>query len=146
VPELRIEPVDSDKVVEDWQLVHNAIIPADPLSLADIRERLQRNRLEVAYLRDELVGCITVRPPSPDTAAATVIVRVLAEHRRHGFGRQLYARALAQARALGAKEIETIVWASNVEGLRFAVANGFVEVSSYLPPGEEVPYVTLRLA
>jgi GNAT superfamily N-acetyltransferase len=137
-------PVDSDQAIEDWQHVHNAIIPADPLSLADIAERLQRNRLEVAYLADTLVGCTTVRPPSADTAAATVIVRVLPEHRGQGLGRQLYIRALAQARALGTGEIETIIWASNVDGLRFALANGFVEVSRYLPPDEEVPYLTLR--
>ena len=137
-------PVDSDQAIGDWQHVHNMIIPANPLSLTDISERLQRNRLEVAYLADTLVGCTTVRPPSADTAAATVIVRVLPEHRGQGLGRQLYTRALAQARALGTAEIETIVWASNVDGLRFAQANGFVEVSRYLPPDEEVPYLTLR--
>ncbi|WP_203913899.1 GNAT family N-acetyltransferase [Rhizocola hellebori] len=143
--ELRIEPVNGDQMILDWQHVHNAIIPNDPLSLADIGERLRRNRLEVAYLAETLVGCTTVRPPSGDTAAATVIVRVLAEHRRRGLGSQLYVRALAQARALGTDEIETIVWASNVDGLRFAEALGFVEVSRYLPPDEEVPYLTLRL-
>jgi GNAT superfamily N-acetyltransferase len=145
VSQLRIEPVGSDHTIEDWQHVHNTIIPGDPLSLADIRERLQRNRLEVAYLGDALVGCTTVRPPQPDTGAATAIVRVLPEHRGQGLGRQLYARALSQARELGADRIETIVWASNVDGLLFAQANGFVEVSRYLPPGEEVPYLTLRL-
>jgi hypothetical protein len=32
-----------------------------------------------------------------------------------------------------------------MDGPRFAKANGFVEVSSYLPPGEEAPFLTLRL-
>ena len=49
-------------------------------------------------------------------------------------------------RELGADRIETIIWASNVDGLRFALANGFVEISRYLPEDEEVPYLTLRLA
>jgi GNAT superfamily N-acetyltransferase len=145
VPQLRIEPVGSDHTIDDWQHVHNTIIPGDPLSVDDIRERLQRNRLEVAYVGEDLVGCTTVRPPQPDTATATAIVRVLPEHRGQGLGRQLYDRALAQARELGADQIETIVWASNVDGLRFAQANGFVEISRYLPPEEEVPYLTLRL-
>ena len=145
MPELRIEPVDSDHAIRDWQHVHNAIIPRDPLSLADIGERLQRNRLEVAYLGEVLVGCTTVRPPNAETPAATVIVRVLAEHRGQGLGRQLYTRALAQARALGTDQIETIVWASNVDGLRFAQTHGFVEISRELQPGAEIPYLTLRL-
>jgi GNAT superfamily N-acetyltransferase len=144
VPELRIEPVASDHAIKDWQHVHNIIIPSDPLSLADIGERLRRNRLEVAYVEDALVGCTTVRPPDAQTRAATVIVRVLAEHRRRGLGGQLYTRALAQARAMGAVQIETIVWASNVDGLRFARSLGFVEVARYLPPDEDVPFITLR--
>ncbi|WP_159450990.1 hypothetical protein [Micromonospora cremea] len=40
---------------------------------------------------------------------------------------------------------ETIIWAANSDGLRFADARGFVEVSRYLPPEEDFAYVTLRL-
>lgn len=74
-----------------------------------------------------------------------MIVRVLPAHRVRGFGQQLHTRALARARALDADPIETIVWAANVDGLRFAEANGFVEVPRYLTPDEDVPYLTLRL-
>ncbi len=143
--ELRIHAVEGESAIADWQHVHNVIIPADPLSLAEIQERLQRHHLEVAYVGDDLVGCTTLRPPAPGSRTATVIVRVLAEHRRRGLGTQLYARSLAKARQLGAERIETIVWESNVEGLRFAEANGFVEADRYLPDGEQFAYVTLRL-
>jgi GNAT superfamily N-acetyltransferase len=143
VSELRIDQVDGETMLRDWQHVHNEIIPNAVLSLDEVRERVQRHHLEVAYLGDVLVGCSTVRPPEPD--AATVIARVLPEYRRQGIGRQLYERGLAVARDLGASLIETIVLASNVDGLRFAQQRGFVETERYLLPGDTDPFVTLRL-
>ncbi len=143
--DLRIEPVTDDAAVEDWRHVHNTIIPTAALSLDEVRERVGRHVLEVAYADDVLVGCSTVRPPTGDAAVATVIARVLAEHRRQGFGRKLYERGLARAREQAAEVIETIVLASNEDGLRFALAHGFVEVERYLLPGDEIPFVTLRL-
>ncbi|HEU4945710.1 MAG TPA: GNAT family N-acetyltransferase [Kribbella sp.] len=145
MPNLRIEQVDGDAMLQDWQYVHNVIIPTAALSLDEVRERVERNLLEVAYHGDVLVGCSTVRPPTSETAVATVIARVLPAHRGQGFGGELYARGLARARELGAGVIETIVLASNVDGLRFAQARGFVEVDSYLLPGDSVPFITLRL-
>lgn len=132
-------------MLEDWRFVHNTIIPTGPLSLDDVRERAQRNHLEVAYLGDALVGCTTVRPPTGEEATATVIARVLPGHREQGFGTQLYIRGLARARGMGAETVETVVLASNTEGLRFARARGFVEVERYVLPGDTIAYVTLRL-
>lgn len=145
VSDLRIQAVDGETTLEDWRHVHNVIIPADPLSQDEVRERAGRNRLAVAYLDGVLVGCSTVRPPEAPGAPATVIARVLPEHRRRGFGSEVYSAALGQARTLGAEQIETIVWAANTDGLRFAKARGFVEVDRYLLPGAAVAYVTLRL-
>ncbi|WP_344213034.1 GNAT family N-acetyltransferase [Kribbella sancticallisti] len=142
---LRIEPVSDDATLRDWQHVHNEIIPTDPLSLDDIRERARRNRLTVAYSGELLVGCSTVRPPSDETTAATVIVRVLPEHRRRGFGTAMYESELAEARDLAAT-IETIILESNQDGLRFAEKHGFVEFERYVLPGATIAYLTLRLA
>lgn len=122
-------------------MVHNAIIPLAPLSTEDVLDRVGRYRLEVAYLGDTLVGCATIRPPDAETDAVTVIVRVLPEHRGRGIGDLLYQHAL---RSADAGVVETIVWASNVDGLRFAEKRGYVEVDRYVLDGEEVPYVTLR--
>lgn len=145
VSELRyVRPAD-DGGLEDWRYVHNLIIPSHELSLEDVRERAQRNRLEVAYLGDELIGCTTVRPPTSDSPAATVIARVLPAHRRQGFGEKLYTRALEYARTLGTDGIETVVLASNTDGLRFAQNHGFMEIETYLLPGDTVPYIDLRL-
>ncbi|MFC6594335.1 GNAT family N-acetyltransferase [Kitasatospora paranensis] len=136
---------DGDALLADWRHVHNTIIPTDPLSADDVRARSRRNRLDVAHLGDTLVGCSTVRPPDDETPAATVIARILPAHRRQGLGRALYEHALAQAAHLTADGIETIVLASNHDGLEFARARGFVEVASDLLPGDTVPYLTLAL-
>jgi GNAT superfamily N-acetyltransferase len=147
VSELRVEQVDGDAGLQDWQDVHNLIIPTAPLSLDEIRERAQRYHLEVAYLGGVPVGCSTVRPPTRDDAStATVIARVLPAHRGQGFGEELYVRGMDRARGLGAVVVETTVLASNVEGVRFALAHGFVEVERYVLPGDSIPFITLRVA
>jgi GNAT superfamily N-acetyltransferase len=87
-----------------------------------------------------------VRPPTeerPDTA--TVITRVLPPYRRRGYGGELYARGVAVARGTGAAALETVVLASNGDGLRFALAHGFTEVERYLLDGDTIPWIDLRL-
>ncbi len=142
---LRIEPVDGDRMMLDWQHVHNTIIPTAPLTLDEVRERTGRNHLEVAYLGEVAVGCSTVRPPT-DEDAAVVIARVLPEYRRRGIGRALYERGLERAREFAdERPIETVVLASNEHGLAFAGKHGFVEVERYILPGDTIPFVSLRL-
>ena len=141
------DPVASPALLADWRTIHNTIIPTAPLPAAEVRERAGRNRLDVAYADGTAVGCSTVRPPDDETPAATVISRVLPEFRRRGYGTALYERGVAHARTLsGADGVETVVLASNEEGLRFALSRGFVETERYLLPGDTVPFVTLRLA
>ncbi|GIF72200.1 GNAT family N-acetyltransferase [Asanoa siamensis] len=140
--ELRfVTPVD-DAGLEDWRRVHNTVVPPFPLSLADVRERAERNRLELAYLGAVAVGNSTVRPPDAD-GVAVVIARVLPEHRGRGFGALIHSRALAFARALDPVAIETLVLAANVDGLRFAERQGYVEASRYVVDGARE--VRLRL-
>ncbi|WP_203983316.1 GNAT family N-acetyltransferase [Sphaerisporangium rufum] len=142
--ELRIEPVEPDGAVEDWRHVHNVIVPPAALSPAEVEENVRRYRLEVAYLDDVLVGCTTVRPPE-NGDPATVIVRVLPEYRRRGFGAALYTRALAQARELGGADIRTVIWAANEDGVRFAQARGFTEVDREPDPEDGIPFLTWHL-
>ncbi|MDX3760144.1 GNAT family N-acetyltransferase [Streptomyces mirabilis] len=143
---LTFQQADDEAGLKDWQYVHNVIVPPAAMSLDEVRERSGRNHLEVVYLGDVLVGCSTVRPPKDGGSTATVIARVLSGHRRQGFGEELYERGLKQARALGADVIETVVLASNEDGLRFAVQRGFVEIERYVLPGETAEWVDLRLA
>lgn len=137
--------MDSDTALQDWQHVHNVIVPPATMSIEEARERAERYHLDVAYLGDVLVGCSTVRPPTDDAPEATVIARVLPAHRRQGFGEEIYARGLERARTFGAEVIETVVLASNEDGVRFAQKHGFVEFERYVLPGDTVPWITLRL-
>jgi len=106
---LRIAPVRSAAVTL-WRDIHNATIPAHTLTSDDVLERLTRNSLTLAYDGDELVGNATIRPPRPDTMTATVIVRILPEYRRQGFGSEYLSAMLAEARGMGARRIETVVF------------------------------------
>ncbi|MFE7415214.1 GNAT family N-acetyltransferase [Streptomyces laurentii] len=141
-PDLTDAPVP----LADWRLIHNAVIPTAPLSEEQVRERAGRNLLDVAYADGVPVGCSTVRPPDEETPAATVISRILPEYRGRGFGTALYEQGLAHARTLSDAGVETVVLATNTEGLRFARARGFVEIERYVLPGDTVPFVALRLA
>jgi ribosomal protein S18 acetylase RimI-like enzyme len=142
---LRIVPAAPDRLGE-WRTIHNEVIPTAPLSADEVAERAARNRLTLAYDSDVLVGNATVRAPSGDERTAVVIVRILPQHRRHGHGSAYLEHELAEARALEPQHIETVVLASNEEGLAFAVARGFVEVDRYLLDGDTIPFVDLRLA
>lgn len=142
----RVDGAADDEQLEAWRYVHNTIIPAHVLSLADVRERATRNHLELACEEGVLVGNSTVRPPAGDDAVAMVIARVLAEHRGQGLGERLYERALRRARDLGARVIETCVLESNEDGLRFAVKHGFAETDRYQLDGDPAWWIDLRLA
>jgi GNAT superfamily N-acetyltransferase len=146
VDDVRLVEVGDEQTLTHWQRVHNEIIPTDPLSLDQVRERSGRHRLELAYAGDEPVGNSTVRRPTDDEGAM-VIARVLPAYRRRGIGTLLYARGLEVAREWAdERPVETVVLASNEEGLAFAIARGFVEVERYRLPGDTVPYVALVLA
>jgi GNAT superfamily N-acetyltransferase len=140
---LRVEAV-SEATAEDWRRVHNVVIPTAPLTTEQVRERRGRYRLTVAYVGDRLTGCATVRPPDEE-GNVTIIVRILPDYRRRGYGETLFLEEVQVARDLGGVALETIVLASNLDGLRFALGHGFVEVSRYLPPDSEEPFITLRL-
>ncbi|MEU0557805.1 GNAT family N-acetyltransferase [Dactylosporangium sp. NPDC006015] len=141
---LRIGPVTDDATIEDWRLVHNAVVPDAAMSTDEARERVGRYLLEVAYDGDVLVGCTTVRPPEAGGGASTVIVRVLPQWRGRGLGSALYERAMRQAAEQAPDAVETVVWAANTAGVRFAEARGFAEVDRYEPEPGAVPYLTLR--
>ena len=141
---LRVVPAAPDHLRE-WREIHNEIIPTAPLSGPEVAERATRHALTVAYVGERLVGCATVRPPAESQGTATVIVRILEPFRRRGLGTSYLDLMLAEARSLGAARIETVVLESNLDGLRFARARGFVEHDRYLLDGDTVAFVDLHL-
>jgi ribosomal protein S18 acetylase RimI-like enzyme len=146
---LGLVPVDivvaTGPLLEEWRAIHNAIIPTAPLSADEVVDRAGRHRLTLGYVDGELAGNATLRPPAEPDAVATVIVRILPGHRRRGHGTEYLDAELAVARARGARRIETVVLASNTDGLAFAEARGFVEHDRYLLDGDTVPFVDLHL-
>jgi L-amino acid N-acyltransferase YncA len=142
---LRIAAV-TPETLEDWRRIHNEIIPTAPLSTREVEERLARHHLTLAYDDDVLVGNATVRPPNGNRMTATVIVRILPEHRGHGHGSHYLAASLVEARAVGARRIETVILASNGEGLSFAMSHGFVEFDRYTLDGDTIAFIDMCLA
>lgn len=142
MPTLSFTRVTDEQTATAWQQVHNQIIPNDPLTLEQVARRSETFALELASLDDMVVGCSTVRPAADDEPV-TVIVRILPAFRRRGFGSALLAHALAHVRDLDAVSIQTIVLASNPDGLEFALRRGFVETDRYTLEGDTVPYVHL---
>jgi GNAT superfamily N-acetyltransferase len=127
----------SDDTAEAWREIHNLIIPAAPLSHAEVEERRGRNVLTLGAVDTEVVGNATVRPPREPGGPATVIVRILPGHRRRGYGTEYLHAMLAVARDLGAASVATVVLAANADGLAFALRHGFVEVERYPVDGAE---------
>lgn len=141
---LRILAAAPDRLAQ-WRAIHNEIVPTAVLSEAEVEERATRHLLTVAYDGDALVGCATVRPPVDRESTATVIVRILPPYRRRGLGTAYLEDQLAVARERGGERIETVVLASNEDGLRFALAHGFVEHDRYLLDGDTIPFIDLHL-
>jgi GNAT superfamily N-acetyltransferase len=117
------------ELLERWREVHNIIIPPMPLTADDVAERSQRYELTVAFADHVLVGNATLRAPAD--GAVTLIVRILPEHRRQGFGGEYFEVLLDQESAKAATRITTVVLVTNVDGLDFARHRGFEVTSRY---------------
>lgn len=141
---LRILPAAPDRLAQ-WRAIHNEIVPTAVLSEAEVEERATRHVLTVAYDGDTLVGCATVRPPEEGGSIVTVIVRILPPYRRRGLGTAYLEDQLAVALERGGERIETVVLASNQDGLDFALARGFVEHDRYVLDGDTIPFIDLHL-
>jgi GNAT superfamily N-acetyltransferase len=145
MPVLSFTRVTDVTTAQAWAQVHNRIIPNAPLSVDHVVDRSEGYILDLAKLDRTVVGCSTVRPATVDEPV-TVIARILPAFRRRGFGSALLAYALTHAQGLEALAVQTIVLASNSEGLEFALRRGFVETDRYTLDGETVPYVHLEAA
>ena len=143
MPVLSFTRVTDVPTADAWAQVHNQIIPNAPLTVDQVVDRSTAYILDLATLDRTVVGCSTVRPATVDEPV-TVIARILPAFRRRGFGSALLAYALTHAQGLEAVAVQTIVLASNPDGLEFALRRGFVETDRYTLDGESVPYVHLE--
>jgi GNAT superfamily N-acetyltransferase len=128
-----------------WRHIHNSVIPTAQLSPEDVARRARAHRLTLAHADGEVVGNATMRPPTATSSVATLIVRILPEHRRRGHGTAYFAIELEHVRTLAPSRIETVVLATNHDGLAFARKHGFVEHDRYVLEGDAIAFVDLHL-
>lgn len=121
--------------------MHNAVIRPVQLTAEEVVERAASNYLTLAYVDDTLVGNATVR--APHDGHVMVIVRILPEYRRQGFGSEYLRAMLKQARVGQDVQINTVVLVDNADGLSFAIRRQFVETERYEVGG--VAFIELTL-
>jgi GNAT superfamily N-acetyltransferase len=123
---LTIRSADSDADLEAWRAVRIAVLPGErTATVAELREQARPGRhLVVAELDGVLVGSGVA--DRSDVRGASIVARVLPEHRRRGIGtallHDLAERALAAGHTLASAGVDS-------DGdLAFAQRFGFVEV------------------
>ncbi len=136
---LRIERVSDEAGARDWHYVDSVVVPfdhagllADPLEevvgLLPAGSSAERVELSVGYAGARPVGQSISRLPLRDnTDLASVIVQVLPDERRRGYGRALLARACESAAAQGRRRVLLEVGAplgGRSPGEHFAAAMG----------------------
>ena len=124
-----IRGAETDADLAGWCEVWTAITPREPVTLEQVKRRLERQpeRLFlVAEEDDRLVGSGLVAP-SDSPNQRFVGVRVLPEWRRRGIGSELYDKALAYARTLEPEWISTMVSEAESDSVAWAERRGFEE-------------------
>ena len=93
-----IRAAETDADLAGWCAVWTAITPREPITVKQIRARLERQpwRLYLVAEEDGVVGTGFVGPTDSRDRIG-VAVRVLPEWRRRGIGSQLYERVLERA-------------------------------------------------
>jgi GNAT superfamily N-acetyltransferase len=104
-----------------------------------------RGRLLVARLDGEASGCVALRPADGDACEMKrLYVRDAA--RGHGLGRLLCERVIAEARAIGYREMLLDTLERMAEANRLYAALGFVQTEAYrYNPLPDVRYLRLDL-
>jgi mycothiol synthase len=123
-----IRRAETDADLAGWCDVWTAITPREPITLEEIKERLERQpwRLYLVAEEDGFVGLGFVGPTdSPGRIAVTV--RVLPEWRRRGLGSQLYEQVLDHAREQGPEWLSGHVSGADPDALAWAERRGFEE-------------------
>jgi mycothiol synthase len=124
-----IRRAETDADLAAWCEVWTAITPREPVTLEQVRRRLERQPERLFLVAEEdgrLVGSGLVAP-SDSPNRRFVGVRVLPEWRRRGIGSALYDQALAHARALEPEWVSTIVSEGDSDSVAWAERRGFEE-------------------
>jgi mycothiol synthase len=124
-----IRRAETDADLAGWCEVWTAITPREPVSLEQVKRRLERQPERLFLVAEEdgrLVGSGLVAP-SDSPNRRFVGVRVLPEWRRRGIGSELFDRALTHAQALEPEWISTMVSEADAHSVAWAERRGFEE-------------------
>jgi ribosomal protein S18 acetylase RimI-like enzyme len=119
---------------ELWELF--ALAEESP---AVIEELIDQGRVLVATLGDEIVGCLQLLYPDPDTEGEIelAILAVAEEHQGRGIGTALVERAIAEAREQGLRTMRVGTSSADISNLRFYQRRGFrmlrIERDAFMP-------------
>lgn len=145
IEEVVVRPVVSDRDLEAYVDVCNAVVPEDPISVEQQHARLERDprRLYLlAELAGEAVGA-SYAGPSQTEGRGAIGPRVLPRARRRGVGTALLGAAVAHVRELGCRYASASVDGHDEGSLAFASHHGFAEVDRQVEQvkrvGEERP-------
>jgi mycothiol synthase len=123
-----IRTAETDADIAGWCAVWAAITPRDPITVEQIRGRLERQpwRLYLVAEAEGFVGLGFVGPTdSPGRIALDV--RVLPGWRRHGIGAQLFEHAFAHAQEQEPEWVSGHVSSADPEAMAWAERRGFEE-------------------
>lgn len=124
-----IRRAETDADLAGWCDVWTAITPREPVSLDQVRRRLERQP-ERLYLVAEVAGRIVglgFAGPSQSPERAALAVRVLEEHRRRGIGSELLDRVLSHASGLGPEWASGMVSEDDHASFEWVQHRGFEE-------------------
>ena len=124
-----IRRAETDSDLAAWCEVWTAITPREPVTLEQVKRRLERQPERLFLVAEEeghVVGSGLVAP-SDSPNRKFVGVRVLPGWRRRGIGSELYDPALAHARALEPEWISTMVSEADSDSVAWAERRGFEE-------------------
>jgi mycothiol synthase len=140
---IEVRAVETDADLEAWAEIKSAVVPNEPVTVAQLRASDEPDRrLVLAYLDGELAGC-GIADRSSFGGRAFVAVRTLPSVRRRGIGSALARELAGYARSLGLTGVNAFVYADEPHSIAFAEAAGLQEVDYQLEQvrriGDEAP-------
>jgi mycothiol synthase len=124
-----IRRAETDADLAGWCEVWSAITPREPVTLEQVKRRLERQPERLFLVAGENGRFVAsgLVAPSDSPNRKFVGVRVLPEWRRRGIGSELYDRALVHARALEPEWISTMLSEADSDSMAWAERRGFEE-------------------
>jgi mycothiol synthase len=142
---ITLRPVETERDLQDWVHVKNAVVPNEPVTAEQIRASAEQGRLLLlAEAGGELAGS-GIAARSHFAGRGFVAPRVLPEHRRRGLGTAILTALTDHVRGLDRGELISFVYADEPDSVAFAERFGQTVVDYQLEQvreiGDEMPAI-----